>query len=396
MASLDRKTAIVGWAVGAAVMVVASVGVIQIAPENNRSTQLAAVPVDLDNIVTGSIGSASRTQMFPRPVEDASALQERVNSLSITVQTLREALAAAQANSLSANRRLQTLEDIVSTLTQTVERPGSLGSDQPLPISLGEEFDGDVTQEQVRVVLPTALPTPAPIPADGGAVAVNIRPLEETSPETTAQTDNAQAFDEQEPIVQASGARDLEVALAEETVAEEQNNDPLSAVIADGDTLAEIAQSGSGQQIDVGPTGSIGLQLSNNVLDDALDEVISSELETTASEIGIDQARQGGVLPTQAVVLSQTPFAVDIGGGPSLQSIDSLWEARLRDFEAPLENLSPRILLQETLDGQLELRLVAGPIEDAADAALLCAQLVAAGLERCFPAIFDGQQLALR
>lgn len=97
-----------------------------------------------------------------------------------------------------------------------------------------------------------------------------------------------------------------------------------------------------------------------------------------------------------AAVLSQTPFAIDVGGAETLADIDALWLAHRQAYGDALADLSPRILLQQTSAGALDLRLVAGPIDDAADAALLCARLVAAGLERCLPAVFDGQRLALR
>jgi hypothetical protein len=45
--------------------------------------------------------------------------------------------------------------------------------------------------------------------------------------------------------------------------------------------------------------------------------------------------------------------------------------------------------------GGVELRLVAGPIANAASAARLCATLAAAGAT-CQPATFDGQRLAMR
>jgi hypothetical protein len=96
------------------------------------------------------------------------------------------------------------------------------------------------------------------------------------------------------------------------------------------------------------------------------------------------------------LAVSQTPFAIDIGGSNTLEGIDALWMNYAESYADTLAELTPRILLQQTSDGALDLRLVAGPINDAADAAMLCAQLVAAGLERCLPAIFDGQQLALR
>lgn len=100
--------------------------------------------------------------------------------------------------------------------------------------------------------------------------------------------------------------------------------------------------------------------------------------------------------PDMDVMLSATPFAVDIGGAATLEGIDRLWQQRQTAHTATLEGYEPRILLQQTSEGTLDLRLVVGPIPDAADAAMLCARLVASGLQRCLPAVFDGQQLALR
>jgi hypothetical protein len=45
--------------------------------------------------------------------------------------------------------------------------------------------------------------------------------------------------------------------------------------------------------------------------------------------------------------------------------------------------------------GEIELRLVAGPLGNAGAAARLCAALAAAG-KACQPAVYDGQRLALQ
>lgn len=120
------------------------------------------------------------------------------------------------------------------------------------------------------------------------------------------------------------------------------------------------------------------------------DELTTASIPSQQAAATQENARPG------AILVSQTPFAVDIGGAVSLEGIDILWRERTDAYGTVLQGLTPRILLQQTSEGSLDLRLVAGPIHDAADAAILCAQLVASGLQRCLPAIYDGQQLALR
>lgn len=92
-------------------------------------------------------------------------------------------------------------------------------------------------------------------------------------------------------------------------------------------------------------------------------------------------------------VLFRTDFGVDLGGVSTLEEIDMLWERNETRHTELLGALTPRIMLRQEPDGSLDLRLVAGPIGNAADAALMCAQLMAAGGAQCLPSIYDGQLL---
>ena len=58
-------------------------------------------------------------------------------------------------------------------------------------------------------------------------------------------------------------------------------------------------------------------------------------------------------------------------------------------------NGRPVIAIRDGGSAGIELRLVAGPVANAAAAARLCAALSSAG-QTCQPAIFDGQRLALQ
>jgi hypothetical protein len=103
----------------------------------------------------------------------------------------------------------------------------------------------------------------------------------------------------------------------------------------------------------------------------------------------------GTAEPAAEPVPIKAEFGVDIGGGPTLASLRSAWERIRRNHAALLEGLRPVIAIRDGRGGQVELRLVVGPIGNAAAAARLCAALAAAGLS-CQPTMFEGQRLALR
>jgi hypothetical protein len=92
----------------------------------------------------------------------------------------------------------------------------------------------------------------------------------------------------------------------------------------------------------------------------------------------------------------KTEFGLDIGGAGTLDGLRTLWAAARQRHAAALDGLRPIVHLRETRrPGGLDLRLVAGPLPNAAAAARLCATLTAAGAA-CHPTVFDGQRLAAR
>lgn len=61
-----------------------------------------------------------------------------------------------------------------------------------------------------------------------------------------------------------------------------------------------------------------------------------------------------------------------------------------------LASLAPIVAIKEGNDGLgMKLRLVAGPLNDAAAAAKICAILIADN-RSCTPSVYDGQRLALQ
>ncbi|MBU6464001.1 MAG: hypothetical protein KGK01_01185 [Bradyrhizobium sp.] len=101
--------------------------------------------------------------------------------------------------------------------------------------------------------------------------------------------------------------------------------------------------------------------------------------------------------PTAQVLVNRTEFGVDVGGANSVGGLRALWRGLLKSrSNAPLAALQPIIVIKEGTNGLgMQLRLVAGPLTDAAAAAKICAHMVEND-RPCTTAVFDGQRLAMR
>ena len=96
------------------------------------------------------------------------------------------------------------------------------------------------------------------------------------------------------------------------------------------------------------------------------------------------------------IAVQRTEFGVDLGGANSIEGLRGLWRALLKSNGAAIASLRPIIVVKERNNGLgMQLRLVAGPLSDAAAAAKICAALIES--ERaCETAVFDGQRLAIK
>jgi hypothetical protein len=111
--------------------------------------------------------------------------------------------------------------------------------------------------------------------------------------------------------------------------------------------------------------------------------------EVTASVSPADNAAP------DPVAIQRTEFAVDVGSAKSIGGLRALWRGLLKS-NAALAALRPVIAVKESGNGLgMQLRLVAGPLGDAATAAKICAALVE-GQRTCETTVFDGQRLAMK
>jgi hypothetical protein len=99
--------------------------------------------------------------------------------------------------------------------------------------------------------------------------------------------------------------------------------------------------------------------------------------------------------PIAAPLITNTGFAVDLGGETSIDGLRALWVS-MRGNHAPLQGLRPLVSVRDgAKPGTVELRLVAGPLANAAEAARICAALATKRVA-CATTVFDGQRLGLR
>jgi len=122
-------------------------------------------------------------------------------------------------------------------------------------------------------------------------------------------------------------------------------------------------------------------------------EVITATPEVAAVEPTASGPDSSGAAAEIAV--QRTEFGVDLGAANSIDGLRALWRGLLKS-NAALTALRPIIVVRERSNGLgMQLRLVAGPLGDAAAAAKICAALVES--ERpCETSVFDGQRLAVK
>jgi hypothetical protein len=116
-------------------------------------------------------------------------------------------------------------------------------------------------------------------------------------------------------------------------------------------------------------------------------QVASSVTPTAPRQVQTESIALEGQADTSP---TRTMFGVDLGSESSFGALRMRWDNLRRQYPE-LSRLSPRISVRDN-KGKVELRLIAGPFENAADAAKACAGLLSKGAV-CDGGLFDGQRL---
>jgi hypothetical protein len=124
--------------------------------------------------------------------------------------------------------------------------------------------------------------------------------------------------------------------------------------------------------------------------------VAAPDPEVVAATTSSDDAKTDDT--PAASTVQRTEFAVDVGTANSVGGLRALWRGLLKSkSNAALAALHPIIVVKESNNGSgMQLRLVAGPLGDAAAAAKICAAMLEGKRATCETTVFDGQQLALK
>ncbi len=127
----------------------------------------------------------------------------------------------------------------------------------------------------------------------------------------------------------------------------------------------------------------------------AKDPVVTSALTPTQMPKDTPQAEVNSDAMADKPV-QRTAFGVELGGANSIEGLRAVWRASVKTSATYLGGLQPIVVMREGTDGLgMKLRLVAGPLNDAAAAAKICAALIE-NKRTCETSVYDGQRLALQ
>jgi len=215
---------------------------------------------------------------------------------------------------------------------------------------------------------------PALAPAPEAAPAPIIGPVA-TAPAATAEKVQAPAVVETPPVNVSSIAKD-----APRDAGNRPTATPATPLVESKSIMAP-PDPAAGKLIEPGkPAGVVAPEQTPEVVASA---PATGDAEAQAAEIALPR-------------IQRTEFGVDVGGANSVPGLRALWRGLLKSrSNAPLVALRPIIVIKEGTGGLgMQLRLVAGPLRDAAAAAKICAAMIE-NKRPCETAVFEGQRLTM-
>ena len=361
---------------------------------------------------------ANQTQLgWKRDQMAATDLGQRAQQIqNIANRTEREARQLAAAiDTLNSDRdrlytRVTSLEQGLDSVTGSIARQGSAAV--PTPATPSPPAEPQAAQNPAPAVAAvttqtTAPEKPEPNPAMVSSVAkdparesakTDIPKVEgkksevtkEAVKETAKETAKAEAAKAEAARIEAakSEAAKIEAAKTETAKADAAKPDaakpeaptPATPLVASKSFMAPPDPSASKL---TEPTKSL-----SSVIAGPIPEVMAAAPAATDAEADEETGPK--------VAIQRTQFGVDLGTANSVPGLRALWRGLLKSkSNAPLTALRPIIVIKEATNGLgMQLRLVAGPLNDAGAAARICAVLTE-NKRNCDTAIFDGQRLSL-
>ena len=390
----DRRTL---WRLGTWAAV--SVGAVVLALVSNQSS------IGLRREQTASADLVKQAQQLQLA---ASVGQNETRRLASAVDTL-------NSDRDRLYSRVAVLEQGLDSVTGTIARQA------PAPSAPQAKADSPASTNQVSASTapPVSPPAPSPAPAPSTAQAavtvtsVAPAPAAPAAPAPTASVDPSPAAAKPAPVTAApvvapvtATASAVPDKVPDKTVPDKK--DKQASVLPPSEPNPAAKSASAQQGAAVQPSGSLGAPKSMmGPPDPAAGKLIEASTPprtVTSAPLPEIAAVAPKEIPEEAdadeaapeLVARRTEFGVDVGTANSIPGLRALWRGLLKSrVNAALATLRPIIVIKENNNGLgMQLRLVAGPINDAAAAARICASLTVS--ERgCSTAIFEGQRLSM-
>jgi hypothetical protein len=327
---------------------------------------------------------------------DLTRQAQQIQSVARESQNEARRLAAA-IDTLNSDRdrlysRVTGLEQGLDSVTGAIARQGSAAASPPVA-----NAEPQAAQHPSPAVAPVAT-APAMAPAADKSTAATAEPTPPavySAAKDAAKTDAAKADSARLEAAKAEMAKadlakadlakaelaKVEAAKADTVKPEPAKPSPATPLVAAQSMMAPPDPAAS-KLIEPG-------KAPNPVVASPIPDVMASAPSAADAEADDDAAPK--------VSLQRTEFGVDLGTANSVNGLRMLWRGLLKSrSNAPLTALRPIIVIKESAKGLgMQLRLVAGPLNDAGAAARICAVLTENN-RTCETTIFDGQRLSLK
>jgi hypothetical protein len=352
-------------------------------------------------VIVAVVASQSSMKLRRDQVAAADLARQSQQIQSVARESANEARRLASAiDTLNGDRdrlfsRMSALEQGLDSVTGSIARQ-SVAAAAPQPSS---PVSTPPHQPVAQIPAPASVAAPpsAPVAAPVATAATAEKPKAEAkapdpapAPKAVAAAAVATSAPSEAPAAAPLIASKSMTAPPVAATGKLTEPEPSAKPVAAAPTVAPVPAAVVSAPVTKGPPAP-AVVASRPVIGPPAPTVIASV--PPADHAGADAAKPS----SPPLIVKRTEFGVDVGGANSVGGLRALWRGLLRTrSNAALAVLQPIIVIKEGSNGLgMQLRLVAGPLKDAAAAARICATMTA-NKRPCETAVFDGQRLAVK
>ncbi len=412
--------ALAGWGFAAVIAFLFAAAAWQFAETPQQTAERLRLPDAGPVEITGSIGAPEqKIGIYGVPAKKGRSAMEKM--LTEDLQSVKQDLVALRRNESSQHeanaelkQRLTALEvrfsSIDEALKNTREQVASLDANRMAAVKRLAEADVTATRS------PNVATRTVPLSPNGTNATKAARQAGEPG-KTAARVARADGADQPkntDSIVTGSIPKSNRTGSAASTVVERAPGsvrrvgetsglstarpnlpaidaplptiDGVSRVISDGETGVPKAKPAGG---DTKISRAAKPTADTTLLSRQSREMRRARPARTADAANPDQQDEG-----RETEISRSEFGIDLGGFQSMSALKTKWQTFAKQNPDLAKSLQPRAGISEK-NGALEVRLIAGPFSNAADAIILCAKMGADG-KTCQPALYSGETVPVQ